>query len=156
LVDACGEAVEAEVRGEVPIVELVSTGVDVRLQGGNCIGEFRKLDSSQEDSAPGTIVVVAVELSLQAEVKKICLGEVEDVVGIGPGRDGDRDRRVKPRNSKFQNAPEVVVAVVGFVTDRCEDRAHLGGERNRDKPREKLHKTFTHGSISNEAEARGA
>jgi hypothetical protein len=98
---------------------------------------------------------VEVELCLQAEVEKICLGEVEDVVGIGPGRGCDRDRRVKPRNSKFQNAPQVVVAVVGFVSDRCEDRAHLGGERSRDKPREELHKTFTHSSIPNEAEARG-
>jgi hypothetical protein len=40
------------------------------------------LNGSQEDAATGAIIVVEVELCLQAEVEEIRLGEVEDVISI--------------------------------------------------------------------------
>jgi hypothetical protein len=83
------------------------------------------------------------------------LGEVEDVVGVGPRGYCDRDCWVEPGNSKLQHPPEVLVSVVRLIADGCQGRAHLRGERNWDEPGEELHKALTHWSIADEAKARG-
>ena len=46
LVDARREAVEAKVRWEVTIFVFVTKRVDMGLEGGNCISEFRELNST--------------------------------------------------------------------------------------------------------------
>jgi len=127
LIDAGGEAMEAKVWREISIFEVITKGVHVRLEGGDGISEFRILNSSQEDAASGTIVVMEIEFGLQSEVEEVLLGEVEYVVGVGPSGDRDRDCRIKTGNSEFQHTPEVVISIVGFIADRCQGRADLRG-----------------------------
>jgi hypothetical protein len=56
----------------------------VGLEGSDRIREFRELDSPEKDAAPGTIVIVKVELSMETEVQEVRLGEVKDVIRVGP------------------------------------------------------------------------
>lgn len=88
LIDAGGETMEAKVGREISIVEVITKGVDVRLEGGDSISEFRILNSSQEDAASGTIVVMEIEFGLQSEE------------GGTPGQSGICRRRWPKRGSR--------------------------------------------------------
>ena len=98
------------------------------MQGGDGISEVGELDGTKEDAAACAVVVMEVLFALKTKVQEVRLSKAEDVVGIGPERDLNRHHRVKPRDSQFQDAPQVVISVVRFVTDRGERSIDLRGE----------------------------
>ena len=52
------------------------------------------------------------------------VGEVKDSF-VGPGRDLDRKRGVKPRNREFKNTPQEIKAVARLHTDHVDNRGDL-------------------------------
>ncbi len=76
----------------------------------------------------GAVIVMEVLFALKTKVQEVRLSKAKDIVGIGPGWDMDWHHRVKTRDSQFQNAPQVVISVVRFVTDRGKRSVDLRGE----------------------------
>jgi hypothetical protein len=63
------QAVNAEVRGEVVIIERFPERVDMQLECGDRISEIGELNSPEEDPAAGAVVIVEVHFSLETEVE---------------------------------------------------------------------------------------
>jgi hypothetical protein len=100
------------------------------------------------------VVVMEVLFALKTKVQEVRLSKAEDVVGVGPERDLNRHHRVKPRDSQFQYAPQVVISVVRFVTDRGERSIDLRGEGARNQAREQFHKCPAHQLVAPDAKGR--
>jgi hypothetical protein len=88
------------------------------LEGGNGIGKVGELDGAKEDAAACAVVIMEVLFALETKVQEVQLTKAEDVVGIGPVWNLNWHHRVKPRDGQFQDAPQVVISVIRFVTDR--------------------------------------
>jgi hypothetical protein len=69
LVNTGSQAVNAEVRGEVVIIERFPEQVDVRLECGDRISKIEELNSPEEDPAAGAVAIVEVHFSLETEVE---------------------------------------------------------------------------------------
>ncbi len=121
------------------------------MQGCNGIGEVGELDGAKEDAAACAVVVMEVLFALKTKVQEVQLSKAEDVIGVGPEQGLNRHHRVKPRDSKFQYAPQVVISVVRFVTDRGERSIDLRGEGARNQAREQFHKCPTHQLVAPDA-----
>ena len=67
----------------------------MRLKCSNRIRRFRVLYSPQENTTPSAIIIVKVELGVEAEMQEICLSKGEDVASIGPGGDWIRNRMIE-------------------------------------------------------------
>jgi hypothetical protein len=85
------------------------------LQSSHCVGKLRVLDRSQKNATAGAVIVVEVHLALKSEVKEVCLGKFEDVIDLRPYRDLNGNNRIKSRNLEFENAPQVVVAIIHLI-----------------------------------------
>ena len=106
------------------------------MEGGNGIRKVGELDGAKEDAAACAVVVMEVLFALETKVQEVRLSKAEDVVGIGPVWNLNGYHRVKPRDGQFQDAPQVVISVIGFVTDRGERSVDLRGEGARYQARE--------------------
>jgi hypothetical protein len=69
LMNTGSQAVNAEVRGEVVIIERFPERVDVRLECGDHISKIGELNSPEEDPAAGVVAIVEVYFSLETEVE---------------------------------------------------------------------------------------
>ncbi len=136
LVDAGSQTVDAEVWGKIAIIVLFPEQVDVRLEGGNGICKVGELDGAKEDAAACRVVVVEVLFALKTKVQEVQLSKAEDIVGIGPVWNLNWYHRVKLRDGQFQDTPQVVISVIGFVMDRGERSVDLRGEGARYQARE--------------------
>ncbi len=65
-------------------------------------------------------------LGLETKEKEEGLSKLEDVFNVQPNWSVNGNRRVEAGVSKFQDPPQVVVAIVGLLMDRCESRVDLG------------------------------
>jgi hypothetical protein len=137
--DACGKTMETKMRWEVAGVVILPVGVNVRLKCGNSIRVVRVLDSSKECAASHTVRVVKVHLCLETKVQEVCLGEVEDVLGIQPEWRLNRDDGVEAGDCQFQDAPEVVKTIVGLVSYSSECGVDTRGEGPGDEAWEEVH-----------------
>jgi hypothetical protein len=54
---------------------------------------------------------------LETEVEEIRLQELEDVGNVLPDRHLDWDDQIKTWHGEFQNMPQVIITIVGLVTD---------------------------------------
>jgi len=59
---------KTEMRREVSVFEFLTVGVDMGLEGRNGIREFCVLNSSEENATASPIIIMKVELGLEAEV----------------------------------------------------------------------------------------
>ena len=121
------------------------------MEGGNGVGKVGELDGAKEDAAACAVVVMEVLFALKTKVQEVRLSKAEDIVGIGPGWDMNWHHRVKTRDGQFQNAPQVVISVVRFVTDRGKRSVDLRGEGSRYQAREQFHKRPTHQLVAPDA-----
>jgi hypothetical protein len=69
LVNTGSQAVNAEVRGEVVIIERFPKRVDLQLECGDHISKIGELNSPEEDPAAGAVTIVEVHFSLETEVE---------------------------------------------------------------------------------------
>ncbi len=104
---------------EVIIIKVFTVGIDVRLEHRSHIRKLRILNRLKEDATAGMVAMMEVHLSLELEVEKVGLGELEDISNIGPDRDLDWDDRVKSWYREFKDAPKVVVTIVRLVANGC-------------------------------------
>jgi hypothetical protein len=114
LVNTCRKSMEAQVRGKVAVVKLLPIRIHVRQECRHGVRKLCILDRTKKHTTSSTIVVVKFYFSLEPEEEQEGLRKVEDVVGIRPCRDPDRDCGIKSGNGKFKKAPQVVVAVIRF------------------------------------------
>jgi hypothetical protein len=105
LVNALGETVDTEMRGEKPRIVFLTVRVHVGLEKCHCVSVVGVQDSTEEDTTPSTIGVVIEHLALEAKEQEVCLGKVEHVVAVGPLRWVDRNNGVESRHVQLKNAP---------------------------------------------------
>ena len=124
------------------------------MEGGNGIRKVGELDGAKEDAAACAVVVMEVLFALKTKVQEVQLSKAEDVIGIGPGWNLNWHHRVKPRDGQFHDAPQVVISVIRFVTDRGERGVDLRGEGARYQVREQFHRRPTHQLVAPDAKGR--
>jgi hypothetical protein len=87
------------------------------LEGCNHISKLCVLNCPEKNPTVGAVVVVEIHFALETEVEEIHLRELEDVGNVGPDRHLDWDDRIKTWHGEFQNTLQVIITVVGLITD---------------------------------------
>jgi hypothetical protein len=100
------QAVKTEMWGKISVVVLLPKQVHMQHEGGHGVRIFRELHTSS------TIVIVEFHLGLKPKEEEIGLSKVENIFDIQPDWSMDRYRRVKTWDSKFKDAPQVILPVI--------------------------------------------
>ena len=74
-----GNAIDAQIRQEVPFIVISKVCVDLKLKGGNHICVLRQLDAMQEYIGLRTSTEEHVMLRLESEVQEVATAKREDI-----------------------------------------------------------------------------
>jgi hypothetical protein len=98
--------------GKISVIVLLPKQVHVQHEGGHSVRVLRELHSAQKHPTSSTIVIVEFHLGLKPKEEEIGLSKVENIFNIQPDWSVDRYRRVKTWDSKFKDAPQVILPVI--------------------------------------------
>ena len=139
LMNAFSKSMDPEMWGEKSRIIFFAVQVHVRLEEGYCVGVIGELYRPKEDAASSSIGVVVVHLALESKEEEVRPGEVKHVIAVGPLGGVDGYDGVKTRHIKLENAPQIVLAVVGLASYRSQGRVQTSSQGARDEAGQEVH-----------------
>ncbi len=156
LVNALGEAVEAEMGWEVAHIVVLAVRVNMQLQHCNRILVVQVLNRPKKNTTLGTIRVMILHFTLKTELQEVGLGELKDILASCPLRGLDSNNWVKSRHRELKDLPQVSIPIVGLAPNCSQHCIDPKQQAAGDEPREKVHEWMAGVSVAASAKARDA